>query len=135
MPKTIPEILLIGHAGHEEVEGTTGRRPSTSPWCNHPPMSISWTYAIRRDLPGSARPRREADETLETVNRLREKFPLLKDPPSDDIRYDPQNRQLAIKQIAAHRDLVIVAGSANSSNSVRLVEVAPEAGAKRPSDR
>ena len=70
------------------------------------------------------------DETLETVGRLREKFPLLMDPPSDDICYATQNRQLAVKQIAAHSDLVIVVGSANSSNSVRLVEVALEAGAK-----
>jgi 4-hydroxy-3-methylbut-2-enyl diphosphate reductase len=70
------------------------------------------------------------DETLETVNRLRAKFPLLADPPSDDICYATQNRQLAVKQIAAHSDLVIVVGSANSSNSVRLVEVALEAGAK-----
>ena len=68
------------------------------------------------------------DETLETVGRLREKFPLLMDPPSDDICYATQNRQLAVKQIAAHTDLVIVVGSANSSNSVRLVEVALEAG-------
>ena len=71
------------------------------------------------------------DETLETVGRLRERFPLLMDPPSDDICYATQNRQLAVKQIAAHSDLVIVVGSANSSNSVRLVEVALEAGARR----
>ena len=70
------------------------------------------------------------DETLETVNRLRQRFPLLMDPPSDDICYATSNRQLAVKQIAAHSDLVIVVGSANSSNSVRLVEVALEAGAK-----
>ena len=70
------------------------------------------------------------DETLDTVGQLREKFPLLMDPPSDDICYATQNRQLAVKQIAAHSDLVIVVGSANSSNSVRLVEVALEAGAK-----
>src|SRR6185312_16773937 len=70
------------------------------------------------------------DETLETVSRLRQKFPLLINPPSDDICYAAQNRQLAIKQIAQHSDLVIVVGSANSSNSVRLVEVALEAGAK-----
>jgi 4-hydroxy-3-methylbut-2-enyl diphosphate reductase len=70
------------------------------------------------------------DETLATVDKLREKFPLLMDPPSDDICYATQNRQLAVKQIAAHSDLVIVVGSANSSNSVRLVEVALEAGAK-----
>ena len=70
------------------------------------------------------------DETLETVGKLRERFPQLMNPPSDDICYATQNRQLAVKQIAAHSDLVIVVGSANSSNSVRLVEVALEAGAK-----
>ena len=70
------------------------------------------------------------DETWETVDRLREKFPALMDPPSDDICYATQNRQSAVKQIATHSDLVIVVGSKNSSNSVRLVEVALEAGAK-----
>ena len=70
------------------------------------------------------------DETLETVAAIREKFPLLLDPPSDDICYATQNRQLAVKEIAQDADLVIVVGSGNSSNSVRLVEVALEAGAK-----
>ena len=70
------------------------------------------------------------DETNQTVAALRERLPLLIDPPSDDICYATQNRQVAIKQIAAESDLVIVVGSANSSNSVRLVEVAIEAGAK-----
>lgn len=70
------------------------------------------------------------DETMETVRRLREKFPNLQDPPSDDICYATQNRQVAIKKVAQGADLVIVVGSANSSNSVRLVEVALEYGAK-----
>src|SRR5690606_8091923 len=70
------------------------------------------------------------DETMEIVGRLRQKLPLLIDPPSDDICYATQNRQLAVKQIAREADLVIVVGSANSSNSVRLVEVALENGAK-----
>ena len=67
---------------------------------------------------------------METVRRLREKFPQLEDPPSDDICYATQNRQVAVKEIARNADLVIVVGSSNSSNSVRLVEVALEAGAK-----
>ena len=71
------------------------------------------------------------DETLETVARLRERFPSLQDPPSDDICYATSNRQGAIKEIAPQSDLVIVVGSANSSNSVRLKEVALEYGAKR----
>jgi len=70
------------------------------------------------------------DETMETVRRLRERFPHLQDPPSDDICYATQNRQVAIKKIAPDCDLVIVVGSLNSSNSVRLVEVALEYGAK-----
>jgi 4-hydroxy-3-methylbut-2-enyl diphosphate reductase len=124
------EILLIGHAGHEEVEGTTGEAPEHITLVQSPadvdqlevrdPSRLAWLSQTTLSV----------DETLETVNRLRERFPLLKDPPSDDICYATQNRQLAIKQIATHSDLVIVVGSANSSNSVRLVEVALEAGAK-----
>jgi 4-hydroxy-3-methylbut-2-en-1-yl diphosphate reductase len=70
------------------------------------------------------------DETLDTVRRLRQRFPDLEDPPSDDICYATQNRQVAVKQIAAESDLVLVVGSGNSSNSVRLVEVARDAGAR-----
>jgi len=124
------EVLLIGHAGHEEVEGTTGEAPEHITLVQSPedvdrlevrdPSRLAWLSQTTLSV----------DETLETVNRLREKFPLLQDPPSDDICYATQNRQLAIKQIAAASDLVLVVGSANSSNSVRLVEVALEAGAK-----
>jgi 4-hydroxy-3-methylbut-2-en-1-yl diphosphate reductase len=124
------EILLIGHAGHEEVEGTTGEAPAHITLVQspddvdqlevHDPSRLAWLSQTTLSV----------DETLETVDRLREKYPLLQDPPSDDICYATQNRQLAIKQIAAHSDLIIVVGSANSSNSVRLVEVALEAGAK-----
>jgi 4-hydroxy-3-methylbut-2-enyl diphosphate reductase len=70
------------------------------------------------------------DETMAVVARLRERFPELLDPPSDDICYATQNRQMAVKEISTTADLVIVVGSGNSSNSVRLVEVALEAGAK-----
>jgi 4-hydroxy-3-methylbut-2-enyl diphosphate reductase len=124
------DILLIGHAGHEEVEGTTGEAPANITLVQSPadvdavevrdPAKVAWLSQTTLSV----------DETMETVTRLREKFPLLMDPPSDDICYATQNRQLAIKQIAARSDLVIVVGSANSSNSVRLVEVALEAGAK-----
>ena len=124
------EILLIGHAGHEEVEGTTGEAPDHVTLVQSPedvdglqvkdPSRLAWLSQTTLSV----------DETLETVSRLREKFPLLMDPPSDDICYATSNRQLAVKQVAAHSDLVIVVGSANSSNSVRLVEVALEAGAR-----
>ena len=123
------EILLIGHAGHEEVEGTAGEAPEHITLVESPehvadvqvkdPSKVAWLSQTTLSV----------DETLATVAKLREKFPLLLDPPSDDICYATQNRQLAVKQIAAHSDLVIVVGSANSSNSVRLVEVALEAGA------
>jgi len=124
------EILLIGHAGHEEVEGTAGEAPEHITLVESPeqvadvqvkdPSKVAWLSQTTLSV----------DETLATVNRLRERFPLLINPPSDDICYATQNRQLAVKQIAGHSDLVIVVGSANSSNSVRLVEVALEAGAK-----
>ena len=124
------EIMLIGHAGHEEVEGTTGEAPENITLVQSPadveavavsdPSRVAWLSQTTLSV----------DETLETVDRLREKFPLLISPPSDDICYATSNRQAAVKQIAAHSDLVIVVGSANSSNSVRLVEVALEAGAR-----
>ena len=124
------DILLIGHAGHEEVDGTTGEAPSHITLVQSPqdvpdvevrdPAKVAWLSQTTLSV----------DETLATVARLREKYPLLIDPPSDDICYATQNRQLAVKQIAAAADLVIVVGSANSSNSVRLVEVALEAGAR-----
>jgi 4-hydroxy-3-methylbut-2-en-1-yl diphosphate reductase len=123
------QILLIGHAGHEEVEGTTGEAPEHITLVQSPEDVDALEVPDGSRLAWLSQTTLSVDETLETVDRLREKFPLLMDPPSDDICYATQNRQLAVKQIAANRDLVIVVGSANSSNSVRLVEVALEAGA------
>lgn len=124
------QIMLIGHAGHEEVEGTTGEAPQAITLIEHPddvdavevadPTKVAWLTQTTLSV----------DETTETVTRMRAKFPQLIDPPSDDICYATQNRQQAVKQIATGADLVIVVGSRNSSNSVRLVEVALEAGAK-----
>ena len=124
------EILLIGHAGHEEVEGTTGEAPEHITLVQSPEDADRLEVQDPSRLAWLSQTTLSVDETLETVNRLRQRFPLLMDPPSDDICYATSNRQLAVKQIAAHSDLVIVVGSANSSNSVRLVEVALEAGAK-----
>ena len=124
------QILLIGHAGHEEVEGTTGEAPEHIALVQSPEDVDALEVTDPTRLAWLSQTTLSVDETLETVGRLREKFPLLMDPPSDDICYATQNRQLAVKQIAAHSDLVIVVGSANSSNSVRLVEVALEAGAR-----
>jgi 4-hydroxy-3-methylbut-2-enyl diphosphate reductase len=124
------DILLIGHAGHEEVEGTSGEAPEHIQLVQGPedvagvsvrdPQKVSWLSQTTLSV----------DETMETVAAIRERFPDLIDPPSDDICYATQNRQLAVKEIARDADLVIVVGSANSSNSVRLAEVALEAGAR-----
>ena len=123
-------ILLIGHAGHEEVEGTTGEAPEHITLVQHPDDVAGVPLDPEARVAWLSQTTLSVDETWETVTRLREKFPNLVDPPSDDICYATQNRQSAVKQIAATADLVIVVGSQNSSNSVRLVEVALEAGAK-----
>jgi len=124
------QILLIGHAGHEEVEGTTGEAPEHITLVQNPGDVAGVEVADPSKVAWLSQTTLSVDETWETVGKLREKFPALMDPPSDDICYATQNRQSAVKQIAAHSDLVIVVGSRNSSNSVRLVEVALEAGAK-----
>ena len=124
------DILLIGHTGHEEVEGTAGEAPDHVQVVNSPdevdqvqvrdPEKVVWISQTTLSV----------DETMETVRRLRERFPEMQDPPSDDICYATQNRQVAVKKLAPACDVVIVVGSANSSNSVRLVEVALQAGAR-----
>ena len=122
------DILLIGHEGHEEVEGTAGEAPDKVQIVDveiegvrvRDPEKLIWLSQTTLSV----------DETMETVVRLREKYPTLQNPPSDDICYATQNRQVAIKKVGADSDLVIVVGSANSSNTVRLVEVALDAGAK-----
>ncbi|MCV2396401.1 4-hydroxy-3-methylbut-2-enyl diphosphate reductase [Actinotalea sp. M2MS4P-6] len=124
------DILLIGHNGHEEVEGTAGEAPEHIQVVNSPdevddvvvrdPDKVVWLSQTTLSV----------DETMETVRRLRERFPNLQDPPSDDICYATQNRQVAVKKMAPECDVVVVVGSANSSNSVRLVEVALDAGAR-----
>jgi len=123
-------ILLIGHEGHEEVEGTAGEAPEHITLVQTPDDVDGLEFPEGTRLSWLSQTTLSVDETMETVRRLREKFPQLEDPPSDDICYATQNRQVAVKEIAKNADLVIVVGSANSSNSVRLVEVALEAGAK-----
>jgi len=117
------DILLIGHAGHEEVIGTRGEAPEHIHLVDGPhdvdnvrvrdPERVAWLSQTTLSV----------DETLATVAALRRRFPRLLDPPSDDICYATQNRQVAVKAIAASCDLVIVVGSPNSSNTVRLVEI------------
>jgi 4-hydroxy-3-methylbut-2-enyl diphosphate reductase len=124
------DILLIGHEGHEEVEGTAGEAPEHIQLVQGPddvphikvrdPKRVAWLSQTTLSV----------DETMTTVAAIRERFPDLLDPPSDDICYATQNRQMAIKEISTEADLVIVVGSANSSNTVRLADVALEVGAK-----
>jgi 4-hydroxy-3-methylbut-2-enyl diphosphate reductase len=123
-------ILLIGHEGHEEVEGTMGHAPENTTLVNDPDEADRIMPPETENLIWLSQTTLSVDETMETVRRLRERFPHLQDPPSDDICYATQNRQVAIKKVAPECDLVIVVGSPNSSNSVRLVEVALEYGAK-----
>ena len=123
------DILLVGHQGHEEVEGTAGEAPAhiqvvdsagdVDTVAVRDPEKVVWLSQTTLSV----------DETMDTVRALRERFPTLQNPPSDDICYATQNRQIAVKAMAPRCDLVIVVGSRNSSNSVRLVEVARTAGA------
>jgi 4-hydroxy-3-methylbut-2-enyl diphosphate reductase len=124
------DILLIGHEGHEEVVGTTGEAPANIQLVDGPAESDSVEVRDPAKVAWLSQTTLSVDETKETVAALRERFPQLINPPSDDICYATQNRQVAVKQIAADSDLVIVVGSTNSSNSVRLVEVALDAGAR-----
>ena len=124
------EILLIGHTGHEEVEGTAGHGGDRVTVVNSPEEADTVVVEDPDNVVWLSQTTLSVDETMETVHRLRSRFPNLQDPPSDDICYATQNRQVAIKKVAAEADLVIVVGSANSSNSVRLVEVALQHGAK-----
>jgi 4-hydroxy-3-methylbut-2-en-1-yl diphosphate reductase len=124
------DILLIGHNGHEEVEGTTGEAPERVQLVDRAedvdkvevrdPDKVIWLSQTTLSV----------DETMERVNQLRDRFPGMQNPPSDDICYATQNRQVAVKAMAAECDLVLVVGSQNSSNSKRLVEVALQAGAR-----
>ncbi|WP_062203490.1 4-hydroxy-3-methylbut-2-enyl diphosphate reductase [Demequina salsinemoris] len=123
-------ILLIGHEGHEEVEGTAGEAPEHTIIVNSPEEVEGLEVPDPDNVVWLSQTTLSVDETMETVRRLRDKFPNLQDPPSDDICYATQNRQVAVKKIAPQADLVIVVGSANSSNSVRLVEVALQGGAR-----
>lgn len=124
------DILLIGHAGHEEVEGTAGEAPANVIVVDGIDSIAGIQVRDENKVAWLSQTTLSVDETLATVAALRKRFPNLMDPPSDDICYATQNRQTAIKEIASDADLVLVVGSTNSSNSVRLVEVSLEHGAK-----
>ena len=122
------QILFIGHEGHEEVEGTMGEAPNHMTLVDGPAHVAEIEIDQSRPVAWLSQTTLSVDETLETVDKLREKFPELMNPPSDDICYATQNRQQAVKFIASRCDVMIVVGSANSSNTVRLRDVALESG-------
>jgi len=124
------EILLIGHNGHEEVEGTAGEAPGKVRVVDGLEEARTIVPTPGKKLVWLTQTTLSVDETMQSVAILKERFPEIANPPSDDICYATQNRQEAIKAIAPQSDLVLVVGSTNSSNSVRLVEVALEYGAK-----
>lgn len=124
------DILLIGHEGHEEVIGTSGEAPAHIQLVDGPEDADKVTVRDPARVVWLSQTTLSVDETMETVARLKRRLPLLQSPPSDDICYATQNRQHVVKEIAPECDVVIVVGSRNSSNSVRLVEVAVDAGAR-----
>lgn len=124
------DILLIGHEGHEEVIGTSGEAPDHITLVDGPSDVAKVEVRDESKVVWLSQTTLSVDETMETVDALKEKFPQLISPPSDDICYATQNRQLAVKQMGAEAELVIVVGSRNSSNSKRLVEVAKLAGSR-----
>ena len=124
------EILLIGHHGHEEVVGTAGEAPAATTLADGPADAATVQVKDPDKVVWLSQTTLSVDETLETVRALGERFPTLNSPPSDDICYATQNRQAAVKAIGARADLFLVVGSANSSNSLRMVEVARDHGAR-----
>ncbi|GAA2293403.1 4-hydroxy-3-methylbut-2-enyl diphosphate reductase [Glycomyces scopariae] len=124
------DILLIGHEGHEEVIGTSGEAPEHIQLVDGPDSVDGVTIRDPEKVVWLSQTTLSVDETMETVDRLKKRLPLLQSPPSDDICYATQNRQQVVKDIAADCDVMLVVGSTNSSNSVRLVEVAVQHGAR-----
>ncbi len=124
------DILLIGHEGHEEIIGTMGHAPERIHLVDGPQEVARVQVRDESKTVWLSQTTLSVDETTATVGRLRERFPALLSPPSDDVCYATQNRQNAVRQIAPASDLLIVVGSKNSSNSVRLVEVALQHGAR-----
>jgi 4-hydroxy-3-methylbut-2-enyl diphosphate reductase len=122
-------IVLVGHAGHEEVEGTMGEAPEHIVLIETEEDVERLEVEDPEKVAYISQTTLSVDETLVIINRLREKFPGIVGPRTDDICYATTNRQAAVKQMAEHCDLVLVIGSRNSSNSNRLVEVAREYGA------
>ncbi len=123
-------IVMIGHAGHEEVEGTMGEAPDHIVLVENEADVDALEIADPSKMAYISQTTLSVDETLAVIGRLRERFPSITGPRTDDICYATTNRQMAVKQLAQACDLVLVIGSRNSSNSNRLVEVAREHGAE-----
>jgi len=123
------EILLIGHAGHEEVVGTSGEAPGQIVLVESPEAAETVQVRDPDRVVWLSQTTLSVDETMQTVEVLRRRFPNLASPPSDDICYATQNRQSTVKAIAPQVELFLVVGSSNSSNSQRMVEVALASGA------
>ena len=121
-------IVLIGHAGHEEVEGTSGQAPERTILVQSPAEAERVQVSDPGNLSYLTQTTLSVDETNEIVRILRERFPTIQGPPRDDICYATQNRQDAVKVIAPPSDVVLVIGSQNSSNSNRLAELSKELG-------
>ncbi len=124
------QILLIGHEGHEEVVGTFGEAPENITLVQSPQDAAEVSLQPGQKLVWLSQTTLSVDETMQTVDTLAGRFPQLISPPSDDICYATQNRQSAVKLIAERCDVLLVVGSGNSSNSVRLAEVGLDAGAR-----
>ncbi len=123
-------IVLVGHEGHEEVEGTMGEAPGNIVLVQSVEDADALEVRDRTRIAYITQTTLSVDETREIINRLRERFPQIVGPRTDDICYATTNRQAAVKQLARRCELVLVIGSRNSSNSNRLVEVARECGAE-----
>jgi 4-hydroxy-3-methylbut-2-en-1-yl diphosphate reductase len=121
-------IVLIGHAGHEEVVGTTGQAPERTILVQSPEEARTVEVLDAANLSYLTQTTLSVDETNEIVRILQERFPAIQGPPRDDICYATQNRQDAVKVIAPRSDVVLVIGSQNSSNSNRLAELSRELG-------
>jgi 4-hydroxy-3-methylbut-2-enyl diphosphate reductase len=123
-------IILIGHAGHEEVEGTMGEAPGNIVLVQSEQEVDELQVPDEERIAYISQTTLSVDETRSIIARLRERFPAIVGPRTDDICYATTNRQAAVKQLARECELVLVIGSRNSSNSNRLVEVAREHGAE-----
>jgi 4-hydroxy-3-methylbut-2-enyl diphosphate reductase len=123
-------IIFIGHEGHEEVEGTMGEAPDSMILVDGPESADTIDLGNDEKIVWLSQTTLSVDETMETVARLQKRLPQLQPPPSDDICYATQNRQSVVRNFADKCDVMIVVGSGNSSNSVRLAEVALENGSR-----